>query len=70
MLADLEAENVKVLQQGGKERHLAIFNTPLEYDELKNKATVDFPCSVIAETGSIPGLYVYDNFITEGKNLA
>jgi hypothetical protein len=31
---------------------------------------VDFPCSVIAETGSIPGLYVYENFITEGKFLA
>lgn len=70
MLADLEAENVKVLSQRGKERHLAIFNTPLEYDELKNKATVDFPCSFIAETGSIPGLYVYDNFITEGKFIS
>jgi hypothetical protein len=67
LLKDLDADNIKVLQQHQKERHLAIFNTHLNYDELKNKATVDFPCSTLAQTGSIPGLYVYDEFITEGK---
>ena len=67
LLADLDAENIKVLTQAGKERHLAIFNTHLEYDELKNKCTVDFPCSTLAHTNIIPGLYVYDDFITEGK---
>jgi hypothetical protein len=39
-------------------------------DDLKNKATVDFPCSSLAQTNSIPGLYVYDNFISEGKIFA
>ena len=69
LMSDLDADNVKVLQQGGKERHLAIFNTPLKYDELKNKATVDFPCSTLAVTNAIPGLYVYDDFISEGKPM-
>jgi hypothetical protein len=42
-------------------------NTQLAGDQLKNKATIDFPTSDLAQTGSIPGLFVYDNFITEGK---
>lgn len=37
---------------------------------MKNKATVDFPTSYQAKTGSIPGLYVYDNFITEEEEKA
>ena len=30
---------------------------------------MDFPTSYPAQTGSIAGLHVYDNFITEGKGL-
>jgi len=67
LIKDLDADNVKVLNQHGKERHIAVFNTLLHDDELKNKATVDFPQSVKAETQGIPGLYVYDEFITQGK---
>jgi alkylated DNA repair protein alkB family protein 8 len=67
LMQDLDGENVKVLSQGNKERHLAFFKTHLQFNQLKNKATVDFPSSVHSTTGVIPGLYVYDNFITEGK---
>ncbi len=67
MMKDLDSDNIKVLQQNKKERHLAIFNTQLQSDELKNKATIDFPTSYLAKTGIIPGLYVYDEFITECK---
>lgn len=66
MMKDLDQENIKVLTQDKKERHLAILNTVLQDQNLKNKATIDFPTSYQAKTGSIPGLFVYDNFITEG----
>ena len=68
MMADIDRENVKTLKdENGKDRQLALFYTTLESDELKNKATVDFPVSVNAQTNSIPGLYVYDEFISEGN---
>lgn len=67
MMKDLDQDNIKVLTQDKKERHLAILNTVLQDQDLKNKATIDFPTSYTAKTGSIPGLFVYDNFITEGK---
>jgi len=70
LMADLDGENVKVLSQGTKERHLAFFPTHLDFTELKNKATVDFPSSVEAHSGLIPGLYIYNDFITEGKVCA
>lgn len=66
----MDADNIKTLQDNsrvGKERQVVFFFTTLGFDELKNKATVDFPSSEYAKTGSIPGLYVYDEFITEGK---
>jgi alkylated DNA repair protein alkB family protein 8 len=54
-------------QGGGKERHLAVFPTRLQAHQLKNKASLDFPVSVPAKTRVIPGLYVFDDFITESE---
>ncbi len=48
MIDDFDSENIKVIMVQGKERHLALFKTKLGFDELKNKATVDFPCSSLA----------------------
>ena len=49
LLADTDSENVKVFAlEKGKEKHLAIFPTNLGHDELKNRSTVDFPCSTVA----------------------
>lgn len=67
MVKDLDADNIKVLSQNGKERHLAFFATNLEFCDLKNKASVDFPCSENASTNAIPGLYVFDDFLSPGK---
>lgn len=65
LMADMDAENVKILQQKGKERHIALFPTTLGLKDLKNKASLDFPISEPAITGRIPGLYIVDEFITK-----
>ena len=67
IMQDMDAPNVKTLKFYGKDRYVAFFPTPVRFEELKNKATVDFPQSTLAVTGIIPGLFVYDDFITEGK---
>lgn len=44
---------------------MVFFYTPLKCGELKKSVNVEVPISEIAKSGSIPGLYIYDNFITE-----
>ena len=67
LMKSMDSENVKTLIDDKKERQLVFFFTHLSFDELKNKASVDFPCSTIAHSQIIPGLYIFDEFITEGK---
>lgn len=63
----MDAPNIKTLKFYGKDRYAAFFTTHIKFEQLKNKATVDFPQSKYAYSGIIPGLHVYDDFITEGK---
>ena len=35
---------------------------------MKKQEIVDFPDAQIAKTGSLPGLYVFDEFITEEES--
>lgn len=67
LMSDMDGPNIKTLKFYGKDRYVAFFQTPITFSELKNKATVDFPQSTNAYTGIIPGLYVFDDFITEGN---
>ena len=55
-----------MIKFSGKDRHLGLFPTSLKIEDLKTKSIIDFPSSVYAGNGVIPGLYVYDEFITEG----
>jgi len=41
------------------------FYTPLKCSELKQSVNVQVDVAEIAKTGSIPGLFVFDNVITE-----
>jgi hypothetical protein len=42
-MGDLDGPNVKTLKFYGKERYVAFFQTAVKFEQLKNKATVDFP---------------------------
>ena len=69
-MSDMDAPNIKILKFYGKDRYVAFFMTHIKFEQLKNKATVDFPQSKYAYSGIIPGLYVFDEFITEGKLIS
>ena len=47
------------------DRTVVFFYTPLKCSELKKSVNIEVPISEIASSGSIPGLYIYDNFISE-----
>lgn len=49
-------------------RTLAFFHTSLTKDDLKKNAVVDFPEAVVARTGAIPGLYIFDDFVTDAES--
>ena len=68
LMQDMDAPSIKELKFYEKERYVVFIPTSVEFQQLKNRATVDFPQSTNAHTGIIPGLYVYDDFITEGKS--
>lgn len=46
-------------------RVLVFFNTALTKEDLKKNAVIDFPDASPAFTGAIPGLYIFDDFVTE-----
>lgn len=46
------------------ERFLAFFHTTISKDKLKRHEIINFPSSSVAKTGSIPGLYIFENFVT------
>jgi len=41
------------------------FYTPLKLSELKKSENIEISMAPMAKTGLIPGLYVWDDFITE-----
>lgn len=64
----MDNRNCKNLQFTGSEnvdRTVVFFYTPLKCQELKKSVNIEVPISEIAVSGSIPGLYIYDNFISE-----
>ena len=50
---------------------LVYFNTVLQAKDLKRQQTIDFPTAVKAKTGIIPGLHIFEDFVTieEEQNL-
>ena len=55
-----ESENIS-----NTDRVVVFFYTPLKCMELKKSVCIEIADAEIAKTGSIPGLYVIDNFISE-----
>ena len=51
-----------------EKRTLVFFCTNLAKDQMRKQEVVDFPEASIAKTGSLPGLYVFDEFITEEES--
>ena len=49
-------------------RVLCFFYTTLQKQDLKKSSIVDFPDAQLASTGAIPGLYIFDNFVTEQES--
>ena len=49
-------------------RVLSFFYTTLLKDDLKKSSIVDFPDARCAHTGAIPGLYIFDDFVTEAES--
>jgi len=46
-------------------RTLVFFHTKMTKDDLKKNTVIDFPDAVAAFTGAIPGLFIFDDFITD-----
>jgi alkylated DNA repair protein alkB homolog 8 len=51
-----------------KGRTLVFFHTPLTKDDLKRNAVIDFPEAQVAKTGSVRGLFIFDDFVTEDED--
>lgn len=55
-----ETENIP-----NTDRVVVFFYTPLKANQLKKSENIEIADAEIARTGSIPGLYVIDNFISD-----
>ena len=67
LLASMEVPNCANIRFEGCEnldRTVVFLYTPLQCMELKKSILMEIPVASVAKTGSIPGLYVFDNFIT------
>lgn len=49
-------------------RILVFFYTALQKQDLKKSSIVDFPDAKVAYTGAIPGLYIFNNIVTEEES--
>ncbi len=49
-------------------RTLVFFHTKMTKDDLKKNTVIDFPDAVAAFTGAIPGLFIFDDFITDQES--
>ena len=45
-------------------RTLVFFHTHMTKDDLKKNTVIDFPDAKEAYTGAIPGLFIFDDFVT------
>ena len=63
-MSSLIANNAVIV---GK-RVLVFFCTSIEKDGLRKQEVVDFPDATVAKTGSLPGLYVFDDFVSEEES--
>ena len=61
----MDADNIKLLTFYGKERYVTFFYTPFESKDFRKHSQIEIPDAQIARTGLIPGLYVFDNIISE-----
>jgi len=50
-------------------RTVVFFYTPLECKELKKNEKNEVPDAMVATSNAIPGLYVYDDIITEEEEV-
>jgi alkylated DNA repair protein alkB family protein 8 len=57
--------NLKFEGSGNPDRTVVFYYTPFQCQELKKAENIEVPEAHTAKTGSIPGLYVYDNIISE-----
>ena len=64
VIGSLIANNAVIV---GK-RVLVFFCTSIKKDGLKKQEVVDFPDASVAKTGSLPGLYVFDDFVSEAES--
>ena len=64
VMGSLIANNAVIV---GK-RVLVFFCTSIEKDGLRKQEVVDFPDATVAKTGSLPGLYVFDDFVSEEES--
>lgn len=70
LMNDMDAENIKILKFYGKDRYITFYYTPITFEELRKQSTVDVPDAHYAKNNLMQGLYVFDDFITEGKSLS
>ena len=65
VMEQMDGQNVKNLKFYGKERVVVFLYTKFEGKDLRKNASIDVPNAEFAKTNSLPGLYVFDEFITE-----
>jgi hypothetical protein len=60
-----EAKQQNVIQIG--DRYLVFFHTTITKDNLKRHELFNFPNASAAKSGMIPGLYIFNDFITQDE---
>jgi hypothetical protein len=65
-MENMNKESVKELTFfGNKKRFVVFFYTDLKFKDLRKNSSIDVPDANIAKSGSLPGLFVFDDFISE-----
>ena len=59
--------NIDFPESANLNRIVVFFYTPLRCQDLKKSIFVDIQDAEVAKTGSIPGLYVFNNIITSDE---
>jgi len=57
--------NITFPDSQNPDRTVVFFYTPLKLSDLKKSENIEISMAPMAKTGIIPGLYVWDDFITE-----
>ena len=56
--------NITFPESQNPDRTVVFFYTPLKLSDLKKSESIEISTAPMAKTGIIPGLYVWDDFIT------